>query len=40
MPERYHPGMQGPYSKDWFLYDAGTDSYRCPMAERQVALFV
>ena len=23
----YHPGVQGPYFKDSFVYDAGTDSY-------------
>ncbi len=30
MPERYHPGVQGPYFKDRFVYDAATDSYICP----------
>ena len=28
MPERYHPGVQGPYFKDKFVYDPDTDSYR------------
>ena len=30
MTERYHPGVQGPYFKDRFVYDAATDSYVCP----------
>lgn len=30
MPERYHPGVQGPYFKDRFTYEAATDSYICP----------
>ena len=34
MPERYHPGVQGPYFKDKFDYDAATDSYICPQGQR------
>ena len=34
MPERYHPGVQGPYFKDRFVYDATTDSYLCPQGQR------
>ena len=34
MPERYHPGVQGSYFKDRFVYDAGTDSYVCPQGGR------
>ena len=34
MPERYHPGVQGPYFKDKFVYDNATDSYRCPEGQR------
>ncbi len=34
MPERYHPGVQGPYFKDRFVYDAATDSYVCPQGGR------
>ena len=34
MPERYHPGVQGPYFKDRFVYDAGTDTYLCPEGQR------
>ena len=34
MPERYHAGVQGPYSKDRFIYDAATDSYICPQGQR------
>ena len=34
MPERYHPGVQGPYFKDKFLYDSATDSYICPKGQR------
>ena len=30
MTERYHPGVQGPYFKDRFIYDAATDRYVCP----------
>lgn len=30
MTERYHPGVQGPYFKDRFIYDAATDHYVCP----------
>ena len=30
MPERYHPGVQGPYFKDKFIYDPVTDAYLCP----------
>ncbi len=30
MTERYHPGVQGPYFKDRFVYDAAADSYVCP----------
>jgi transposase len=30
MPERYHEGVQGPYFKDRFIYDAMTDNYLCP----------
>ena len=30
MPECYHPGVQGPYFKDRFVYDAGMESYVCP----------
>ncbi len=26
MPERYHPGVQGPYFKDEFVYDPASDS--------------
>ena len=28
MPERYHPGVQGPYFKDKFVYDPATDNHR------------
>ena len=34
MPERYHAGVQGPYFKDRFIYDAATDSYVCPQGQR------
>ncbi len=34
MPERYHPGVQGPYFKDKFVYDSATDSYICPQGQR------
>lgn len=34
MAERYHPGVQGPYFKDRFVYDAATDSYLCPQGQR------
>jgi len=34
MPERYHPGVQGPYFKDKFVYDPATDSYLCPQDQR------
>ena len=34
MPERYHPGVQGPYFKDKFVYDPATDSYICPQGQR------
>ena len=34
MPERYHPGVQGPNFKDRFVYDATTDSYLCPQGQR------
>jgi transposase/IS5 family transposase len=34
MPERYHEGVQGPYFKDRFTYDATTDSYSCPQSQR------
>lgn len=34
MPERYHEGVQGPYFKDRFTYDAITDSYSCPQGQR------
>jgi len=34
MPERYHAGVQGPYFKDRFVYDATTDSYLCPHGQR------
>ena len=34
MPERYHPGVQGPYFKDRFVYDATMDSYVCPQGQR------
>jgi len=34
MTERYHPGVQGPYFKDRFVYDAATDSYLCPQGQR------
>ena len=34
MPERYHPGVQGPYFKDRFVYDTATDSYICPQGGR------
>ena len=34
MPERYHPGVQGPYFKDKFVYDPATDSYLCPQGQR------
>jgi transposase len=30
MTERYHPGVQGPYFKDRFVYDTATDRYMCP----------
>ena len=33
MPERYHPGVQGPYFKDRFVYDPATDSYICPLGQ-------
>jgi len=33
MPERYHAGVQGPYIKDRFVYDAATDSYICPLGQ-------
>lgn len=34
MPERYHPGVQGPYFKDKFVYDPATDTYLCPEGQR------
>jgi hypothetical protein len=34
MTERYHPGVQGPYFKDRFVYEASTDSYVCPEGQR------
>lgn len=34
MPERYHPGVQGPHFKDKFVYDPATDSYLCPQGQR------
>ena len=34
MPERYHPGVQGPYFKDKFIYDPATDTYLCPEGQR------
>ena len=34
MPERYHPGVQGPYFKDKFVYDPATDTYLCPQGQR------
>ena len=34
MPERYHPGVQGPYFKDRFVHDAASDSYICPEGQR------
>ena len=34
MTERYHPGVQGPYFKDRFVYDAASDSYLCPKGQR------
>jgi transposase len=34
MTERYHPGVQGPYFKDRFIYDSTTDSYVCPEDQR------
>lgn len=34
MPERYHVGVQGPYFKDRFTYDAAIDSYVCPEGQR------
>ena len=34
MPERYPPGVQGPYFKDKFVYDPATDSYLCPEGQR------
>ena len=34
MPEHYHAGVQGPYFKDKFVYDAATDSYICPQGKR------
>ena len=34
MPERYHPGVRGPYFKDEFVYDPATDSYLCPQGQR------
>jgi len=34
MPERYHPGVQGPYFKDKFVYDPAIDSYLCPKGQR------
>ena len=34
MPERYHPGVQGPYFKDKFVYESATDSYLCPQGQR------
>ena len=33
MTERYHPGVQGPYFKDRFVYDPGTDRYVCPESQ-------
>ena len=34
MPERYHPGVPGPYFKDKSVYDPATDSYLCPQGQR------
>ena len=34
VPERYHPGVQGPYFKDKFVYDPATDTYLCPEGQR------
>jgi transposase len=34
MPERYHPGVQGPYFKDKFVYDPATDTYLCPEGQQ------
>ncbi len=34
MPERYHPGVTGPYFKDRFTYEEATDSYLCPQGQR------
>ncbi len=34
MPERYHPGVQGPYFKDEFVYDPATGSYLCSEGQR------
>ena len=34
MPERYHPGVRGPYFKDEFVYDPATGSYLCPQGQR------
>ncbi len=34
MPERYHPGVTGPYFKDRFTYEEATDSYLCPQDQR------
>lgn len=34
MPEGKRKVVKGPYFKDRFVYDAVTDSYRCPLGER------
>ena len=34
MPERYHPGVQGPYFRDEFVCDPATDSYHRPQGQR------
>ena len=33
MPERYGESVRGPYFKDRFVYEAATDSYRCPQGQ-------
>lgn len=34
LTERYHEGVQGPYFKDRFTYQATTNSYICPHGQR------
>ena len=34
MPERYHPGVTGPYFKDRFTYEETSDSYLSPQGQR------